>query len=253
MSKISDRLSSLGQSAPVRLGFGQLREKKRSPVILTVGSNNSGARNGAATDLVIVRARKGGKPSTAAPESAEIWGAALSDCTLDDLDALKEAGCDFILIEEDSAPATVLRDDGMGRGLVLPADLTERRARALEDLPLDFVLVRSARPSWPLSLAALLPIQDIVSSLSKHLFLEIDDLPGKEDLPILRDMPISGLVFDPGAFDADRIEELKAEIARLDPRKSRQEHVAVLPSNMVSSASAPQHAPEPDEDDEDDD
>ncbi len=253
MSKLSDRLSSLGQSAPLKLGFGQAHEKKRNPVLLVVGMTDGAGKAGgllAHVDIALLRSRKGGKPSTAKPEGAESWGVSLSDCTAAELDALKESGCDFVLIESDSAPGITLRDDGMGRGLVLPGEVSESRARAIEDLPMDFLLVKDAALEWPLTLAQVLTVQEKVSTYSKHIFLQVATPPGKEDLPVLRDMPVSGLVFDVASQDASKLDELRTAISELEPKKSRSEHMALLPSNMQSNSGGHSHEADPDDDDD---
>ena len=253
MSEFSDRLSNLGQSAPLKLGFGQLHERKRNPVMFIVGLLDAAGKGGGAlehADIALLRARKGGRPATAVPDGAGLWGVSLSDCTAADLGSLKESGCDFMLIESDSAPGITLSDDGLGRGMVLPADLTEPRARAIEDLPFDFLLVRGMDLEWPLTVAQVVAVQEKVSTFSKHIFLEIAQPPDAADLPLLRDMPVSGLVLDLASQDAGKLEALKKAIAELEPRKQRTEHVALLPSSMAASISGHSHEAEPDEDDD---
>jgi hypothetical protein len=256
LSKLGDTLSNLGHAAPLKLGFGQIQERTRNPVILIVGVADSPARLGPAVaqaDVVLLRSRKGGKPATVKPDTKGLWGAALSDCTPEDLDALKESGCDFILVESESAPGITLRDDGLARGFVLPGQVSDARAHAIEDLPFDFLLVRDAAPEWPLTMGQILALQEKVSLFSKHMFLEVTEPPAEEDLELLRDMPISGLVFDLATQDAAKLETLKTAIAGLEPRKPRGEHVAVLPASMqANSASRHTHEPEPDHEDDDD-
>ncbi|MSQ08906.1 MAG: hypothetical protein EXR44_06370 [Dehalococcoidia bacterium] len=256
MSKLSDRLTNLGQAVPQKMGFGQVREKKRNPVVLIVGVVESNGKTGPAgefADIFLLRSKKGGKPATVKPDREGLWGVAISDCTVGDLASLKEAGCDFILIESESASGAALRDDGLGRGFVVPDGVTENRAHAIDDLPLDYLLLRGLSSKWPVTVGGALDLQEKVSMFTKHIFLEINAAPSKEDLELLRDMPVSALVVDLGVQDAQELQALKKAISELEPRKQRSELVAVLPANMQSSSTAHSHDPEPDHQDDDDD
>ena len=51
MSKFSERLSSLGQSAPAKMGFGQSAAREKNPVMLVVGRNGAGSDD--SVDLVL--------------------------------------------------------------------------------------------------------------------------------------------------------------------------------------------------------
>lgn len=256
MNKFSDRLSTLGHNAPQRMGFGQVHERKRNPVMLVVGLLESSGKPADAlshVDIGLLRSKKGGRPASAVPDGAEMWGVSLSDCSPADLDTLKEAGCDFILIESGSAPGITLRDDDLARGFVLPETVTEPRAHAIEDMPFDFLLLRGHDVEWPLTLAQVLAIQEKVSMYSKHFFLELSTPPSVDDLPLLRDMPVSGLVFDLASQDMDKLDSLRKAISELEPRKPKSEHIALLPSNAGGGHTAPGREPDPDEGDDDDD
>ncbi len=254
MNKLSELLSNLGQSAPTKLGFGQARERKRNPVMLLIGVfefNLKSLPQSSAVDIAIYRHRKSGRPVTAAPDGSPKWGASLSDCTLEDLDAIKAAGGDFIVIESDSAPGLALRDDDLARGYPIPTTLTEERAHAIDDMPFDFLIARGLPAEWPLSVGRTLTIQETVSQFSKHMFFETANLPTAPDLQILRDMPISGLVIDPSAHSEKKLDELREALAGLEPRKPRSEHMAVLPAGASNGSSAHTHEAEPDDDDDD--
>ncbi len=256
MSKLSETLSNLGQALPARLGFGQPRERKRNPVILLVGlvdTTGKTSPNVAMFDIALTRAKKGGRPATTAPSGGEKWGTALSDCTKGDLEALKESRGDFVLIESETAPATALRDEDLGKGFVVPLQLTDERAHAIEDLPFDFLLLRGAAPQWPLTVGQVISLQEKVSLFSKHIFLELDVLPPVDDLSTLRDMPISGLVIEASRHTEKEISDLKEALAALEPRKPRSEHLAVLPGGQSNGTSGHSHEPDEPDDDEFDD
>lgn len=208
------------------------------------------SESAASVDVVLLSAAASGEPATSGPEGAAIWGASLSSCTREQLDALKEAGCDLIVVESDSTPGLVLRDDGMAKGYVLPRELSDHRIRAVDDLAVDVLLVRPRNESWPISVGGALDIQETVSAFSKHVFLQLDNLPPPSELELLRDMPISAIVVDLKKVEPGELAELKKAISTLEPRKQRHEHSALLPTGGGNSRPQPDHE---DDDDDDDD
>ena len=250
MSKLTDGLARLGHTAPARLGFGPASQRERTPVMLLVGVSPPGktARGEVANSLdVLLVASADGSPATKTPAEG-VWGAVVSRSSAEELDALKEAGCDFILIESEDAPGILLRDDGMPRGYVLQGEVSDARARALEDSPFEFLMVDAEGTSWPLTVGQALKLQDRVSSVGKHIFLHVKELPTEADLPVLRDMPVSALVFDAAKVDSEQLKTLRSAIAELPPRKHRHEHHALLPHNGGGGGGRV----EPDHDDGDD-
>ena len=170
------------------------------------------------------------------------WGVGGCIGAPDDLDALKDAGCDFILVAGDDAPGTVLRDDGMARGFTIQPGLSEERARAVEDLPFEFLVVEVGEESWPITLAVLMRLQGTVSMVSKHILLRVSQLPPADNLALLRDMPVSGLLVDMSAVDEAALAEGRKALDDLEPRRPRQplEQTSALvpPPGVTALASA---------------
>ena len=230
MSKLSDKLSQLGRAAPARIGFGQMSVGDRTPVILMIGVGDAGAASAASVDAVLQPAKADGRPSITSPgKNSELWGSALTDVSAEDLDSLKDAGGDFLLIESDDAPGIALRDDDLARGYVVPDGLSEEQARAVEDAHFDFLVLRQSGISWPLTVGAALALQERVSTYSGHIFLQIDSLPTVDDLQLLRDLPVSVLMIDLASVDASRLKKLREAIAELEPRKERTNTTALIP------------------------
>ena len=150
------------------------------------------------------------------------WGVGGCCATPEELDALKDAGCDFIIVADDDAPGTILRDDGMARGFTIRPGLSDERARALDDLPFEFLVMEPGEESWPISMAGLLRLQGAVSMVSKHILLEVSHLPPADSLALLRDMPVSGLLVDLSVVDRAALEEERKAVDDLEPRKPRQ-------------------------------
>ncbi|MBM3957977.1 MAG: hypothetical protein FJ313_08000 [Gemmatimonadetes bacterium] len=231
MSKLTDQLAALGQSSGRFLGFGRSERARHNAAILLLGEvthADAGSEIEKAAGLVdafILAAGAGAPvPPAEALEACKgtIWGVAGHSAAADDLDALKGAGCDFLLVNDYDAPATVLRDDGMARGLTIRPGLSEESARAVEDLPFEFLVLEADVGSWPISLASLMRLQATVSMVSKHVLLKVRRLPAPDSLPLLRDMPISGLLVDLSSVGRAALADARKAVEELEPRRPRQ-------------------------------
>lgn len=238
---------------PARIGFGQQQVRSKTPLILLVGKTSRSAPPAGvagALDLIVF---DGDSPSPPEPpdEWDGIWGVALSQSGHEALDALKEAGCQFVLIRSGEAAPVLLRDDGMDRGYVAPGEFTDRRARAIEDMPFEFIVVRQAEGSNLATVADVITLQETVSLFNMHVFLEVAQLPPAEALEALRDLPVSAVLFDVDAVDAGELTQLREAIAKLEQREDRSKRVPTLP--MTSDRGPMATQPDYDGDDWEDD
>ena len=231
MSRLTDQLATLGQVSRPTMGFGRAGHARHNAAMLLITqAQASHPRSqleevGPFVDAFVLDAAAGSPVPPAATLDAlegKTWGISGCGAASDDLDALKTAGCDFILIAGDDTPGAVLRDDGMERGFTIQPGLSEERARALEDLPFEFVVLEARDESWPISLAGLMRLQETVSMVNKHIFLRVSQLPPADDLALLRDMPVSALLVDLSAVDRAAMSAEREALDGLEPRKPRQ-------------------------------
>ena len=234
MSKLADSLSRLGQMDPARIGFGRQQSRNKTPLILLAGrsSRNTAAREViGALDLLVFEGDGSNHPSP--PEDWDgIWGVSVSNAGSEALDALKEVGCQFVLIQTGEAGSVALRDDGMDRGLVVAGDLTDRRARAIEDMPFEFIVIQHDGGSSLDNVAGVIDLQETVSLFNMHVFLEVSELPPVDALEALRDLPISALLIDTETVDAQELAQLREAIAKLEQREDRGRRVPTLPMSL---------------------
>lgn len=212
MSKFSERLSSLGQTGPAKMGFGKSAAREKNPVMLVIGRNGDQKSASSEVDLVIAEKPEGNDGD---------WGLLLASGSSVDVETLQD-GCQFVLIESENVPADVLLSEELGLGLAVEDSLSENRIRAIEDGPFDFLLYTPSEITWPLTVGSVLKLQDLVSSFSKHIFLSLPSgsaLPGEKDLEVLKNLPVSALVVDLSKAETDNLKSLKVSIARLEPRK----------------------------------
>ena len=111
MSKISERLTKLGQTERSGFGFGARATSTKVPVIL-IGMSIKKASEAANVnaDLFILGADAKGAAQATAVKDAEIWGVSVSGGSAKEIDAAVEAGADFVVAEGESAPGAVEPD-----------------------------------------------------------------------------------------------------------------------------------------------
>lgn len=264
MGKLTDRLQELGKASPAPLGFGRARAEKRASAMLVIGEVgvNEAAEaisqgDTAKVDALVVKLGDSARLPDGLVESlsGKLWGASLNGASGDDLDALRESGCDFILIDSRRSPAVVLREDEMARGLPITLGITEEEARPLEDLPVDLLFLQSDPAWWPLTVERLINLQATVSMVSKHILLKVAECPPKSDLPLVRDLPVDALVVDLATIPDDQLQAIRSAVDELPPRKPRAEKglSPMLPRAGNQGFGAEHEHEEEDDDDNGDD
>jgi len=202
----------------------------------------AGARS-AGAEVVLVDARRSGltvadveKLREQAGDSAIGAWAAIKDS--EEAKSLREAGLDFIVVEADSTPASVLLDDKLGYVLALTGPFDEHFLRSLE--PLAFEALLLTEPPATLTVARQIELTRISALARKPLLAFAQPGVSKDDLQCLRAAGIVGVL-----VGEDAVAAVKERVAALPPRRGRRDERAVvsLPRGQVAPAS--------DEDDED--
>jgi hypothetical protein len=253
-------MQELGKTAPGPLGFGRPRAQKKAAAMLILGEVDPGDGAGEAAwaraskvDALIVRlgASANLPDGLDEPLKERLWGASFAAATGEQMDELGKAGCDFVIVESRQSPAVVLRDDEMARGLPVRLGISEEEARPLEDLPVDLLIVQSDPAWWPLTVERLVHLQATVSMVSKHILLRVEKCPPRQDLPLVRDLPVDALVVDLTTISDADLDEIRSAIDELPPRKPKSEKgmSPVLPRTGVAPAGA-DHEHEEEEDDD---
>lgn len=252
MSMISERLMKLGQVERTGFGFGARAGGSKIPVILVGVRIDTPADAGdLSADLFILAPGPAGAAQTSPIKDVDLWGVAVSGGSGDEIESAIKAGADFVIVEGESAPGAALKDEEIGRGFVVGNEVTDDRAKAIDLSPFDFLVLDGTTITMPMNVGATLDIQEQLARYSRHIFLKLAELPDKSDLEILRDMGVSGLIYDYGLAGKVNLAGLRETIEKLEPKKHRSSASAVLPRG--GEAASPQEADfdEPDEDDED--
>lgn len=227
MSKLTDKLHQLGRTTTAPLGFGRPVAAERTPAMLLIGEVAANAEGDAKhLDALLLKSAPSEEESKRLGEA--LWGAVSDSASEEDLDRMREAGCDFVFVPSSNAPAHLLRDDGMTRGFPLPLDLSDQRARAIDDLPFEFLVVDYETALSKLTIEALLQLQSAISQVGKHIFLRVNECPSDTQLQILRDAPVDALIMDVASAGSEKLQAAKEALARLEPRKPRSQKEGVL-------------------------
>lgn len=230
MSKISEILTKLGQTERSGFGFGARAANLKIPVIL-VGAliDRPADAKGLGTDLFILTSGSGGAAQKTPVGGSDLWGVSISGGSTKDIDAAVEAGADFIVVDGESAPGAAFRDDETGKGFVVGENVSEDRAKAIDAGPWDFLTLDASNMKLPLSVGAVLDIQEELAKYSSHIFLRMSEVPDKANLELLRDIGISALIYDGKSITKSDLKGLRADIDELEPKKQKSSGGAMLP------------------------
>jgi hypothetical protein len=253
LSKISDRLTKLGQTERSGFGFGARADHTKIPVILIAANIAKAAdSNGIDADLFILAPGSNGAAQASPVKDAEIWGVSVAGGSGKEIDAAIEAGADFVVVEGESAPGAALRDDDTAKGYLVGNDVSEDRSKAIDAGPFDFLILDGSKLSFPLKVGSVLDIQEQLGKYSGHIFLNMTEVPDQANLELLRDIGISALIYDAKSTVSKNLKDLRVSIDQLEPKKQKSSAGAVLPRSGESNqpdADFDDHDHEHDDDD----
>lgn len=237
MSKITERLTKLGQTERSGFGFGAHSISTKVPVILIgMSIKKASEAKDLDADLFILSAGANGAAQSTVVKDVDIWGVSVSGGSAKEIDAAVDAGADFIVVEGESAPGAALRDDDTAKGFVVSAEVTEDRAKAIDAGPFEFIVLDGSDLKLPLNVGTVLDIQEQLARYSSHIFLEVIEVPDQINLELLRDIGISVLVYKGGSISNDNLSLLRKNIDLLEPKKQKSSAGATIPRAGESPA-----------------
>ena len=261
MSKFIDRLNRVTHSAPQPIGFRASRTAA-APVIqlvvrLTTDADPSPGRlKGADAALAPVTAITSGatrlkKLAKDAPDI--IWGASLEERSRDDLEKTSNLGADFVIFPAAGTPVSVPPEDGAGVILQIEASISDTVLRTVNDTPVDAVLVGDEeRGEGPLTWAGMLRLQRVAKLLSLPLLVAVPATVAVDELRVLSEAGIAGIVVDLGGKEAvDLLSSLRKTIDGLPAPVRKRRHTEAVVPHVAPEAAAAAAEEEEEEDDED--
>ncbi len=260
MSKLIDRLNQAAEVVTKPIGFGKLQPAvMKTPMPLI-------ARSTQATDvdhlddyitgadaILFTKLGLGAKtlPKIAKSMSDIPWGLWLEDIDSHGIKPVMEAGGDFIVFPASTALA-IPEDDKIGKILQVEASLSEGLLRAVNELPVDAVLIADD-PGKESSLTwhHLMLFQRFADLLTKPLLVSIPLKVPANELQILWKTGVDGVVANIGMEKpAEGLKELHHIIDQLTfPPRPRKKMEALLP-RITEETSAITEAEEEEEEEE---
>jgi hypothetical protein len=151
------------------------------------------------------------------------WGGWLTG-GLGEIKQLTRAGCDFVVFPAGSTPLAMLQNDEVGRILEVEASLSEGLLRAVNELPVDAVLIAGEqKEGHTLTWQHLMLFRRFADLLTKPLLVSIPSNVTADELQALWEAGVKGMVIEVTVGQPqDRLKELRQVIDKLtfpSPRK----------------------------------
>jgi hypothetical protein len=230
------------------MGFGRAAERRPSPTLLCflrldkeqVGKTGSAAAGGA--DAVIISGLDAGKLGQAMKKLGDLpVGLPLENAERAAVASAREAGADFVLLDERASAEAVL-EERAGLILSVDKDIGDAELRALVGLPLEALEVPAV--GEPLTLRGMLDLRRLSMFSQTPLLIEVPPGIDASGLQALREAGVVGVILD--GKDADKLGALREAVLSLPPRGRRREEraEALLPSLPTVPAEEEEEEPE---------
>lgn len=251
MSQLQKKINGIGRREGT-VGFARVvQDKPRAMLLGAIATDASAAKKDfeAGADVVIIRATDAAAAAKAISDvgaTKACIGAQVP--ALDDAgaDALRKAGCDFVISPLESTSSTAVDSERMGHVVALPEVIDDTTLRALGPMGLDGLFVDHL--DGTLTLASQLNMVRLASFASTPLIGTVDVKAPIAELRVLRDSGVAVVVAPEGASSAD-LTALADALKSVPPKKGRREgsDIALVPAGRAAAAE------ESDDDDDDDD
>ena len=243
MSRFIDKLNQVSRVVPQSMGFRLAQLASEKPKILLIASLvqtnvDSLADYVVGADAGLLRIPKlssGVKTlrevSQAVPDIP--WGGWLRNIDQGGIKQMAKAGCDFVVFPAANTPLALLQNDEMGKILEVESSLSEGLLRAVNELPIDAVLIAGEQEGeYFLTWHHLMLFQRFADLLTKPLLVSIPPNVTANELQVLWEVGVDGAVIEVGAGQpADKLKELRQLIDKLafPSQRKRGRAEALLP------------------------
>ena len=257
MSKLLDKLEKASRGVVQPLGFGGgARREKVAPMLLlgaVQAGNDADAKLVAEADLdgAIVIA---GKAADIDKSAKGLGDGPVCGAWYDEAQAEDTEGIDFQVFSSDKTPVAALGGEERTNVMQVVPELDDSLLRTIDHLPVDAFLV-SLADAESLTIAQLMRLARVRGVTSRWLLVHLAALPSKEELEQLRDAGVGAIVVTVAGQTPDALKACKQRLLDLPheaPERNKGKSFATLPSVASDPRRPAQPAPEPDEDDWDD-
>ncbi len=261
MSRFIDRLKKLSQGELQPIGFKVRQLVSPRPKIQLVASLAQESVERlvdyvAGADAGLLRISR---PSSGVKALRKIsqdlsdipWGGWLQGSGLGEIKPMTRAGCDFIVFPATNTPLAILQNDEVGKILEVEASLGEGLLRAVNELPIDAVLIADAeREDDFLTWQHLMLFRRFADLLTKPLLVSIPSEVTADELQALWEAGVDSVVVEVTVGQPqDRLKKLRRVIDKLafpSPRR-REKMEPLLPRISTETGIATEEEEEEEE------
>lgn len=261
MSRLIDAFHKASQATAPPLGFRAARPEAAAERILLIASLEPGAGGSpadyleGASAVLLRRGKSRLTPRAVQTATASLpdipWGIYLDDSGVKKGEVKVEAGCDFVVFPASGLITTTPPDEKVGRILQIESSMDDGLLRAVNDLPVDAVLIGDTfEGGGPLVWHQLMIFRHLTHLVSKPLIVPVPADVNGEELKALWEAGVDGVVVEVDAAKAGGLKNLRQAIDKLPPRSphKRERLEALLPRTGEESRPA---APPEEEEEED--
>ncbi len=243
MSRFIDKLNQVSQAVPQPVGFRQTQLVSPKPKILLVASLAQAdvedlADYVAGADAGLLHISKLSSGAKTLQKMFQLvpdipWGGWLRDSGRGEIKQVVKVGCDFFVFPTANTSLAIFQDDEVDKILEVESSLSESLLRAVNELPVDAVLIASEQAEgYFLTWHHLMLFQRFADLLTKPLLVSIPLIVTAGELQALWGAGVDGVVVEVGLGQpAERLKELRQLIDKIifpSPRK-RAKAKALLP------------------------
>ncbi len=242
MSRFIDELLRIDRASYQPMGFQRTHKAIAEPRLLIVASMEFGAIgefsdriDGA--NAVLFHTGKSA-PTAKAVQSVDKalvdipWGIRSEAISNSKLASFIKDDCDFVVFPATDDVTTLPEDDKIGKIIQLESSLDDGLLRAVNNLPIDAILINdSLNGDGSLVWHQLMIIQHLTNLLTKPVILPITLKAGESELKVLWEAGVDGVLVEVDIKKPEAIKELRRRIDGLPARSSRKrgKTEAVLP------------------------
>lgn len=209
MSKFIDKLNSITSGGLAPMGFRAAGGKPKPKMALVAHLAKADAKP-AGADAMLVSIPKATK-SLKKPKAKIPWGGWLREVSREGVKRLGEGGADFIVFPAASVSSAVL-EENLGKVVEVEASLDAGLLKAIDDLPVDAVLIAGEKPS--LTWQDLMLFRRGANILTKPLLVVVSPDVTASELQALCQAGVAGVVV------GGKIDKLRPMIDKLTPPKA---------------------------------
>lgn len=234
-SKFIEALKKLSKSSIAPMGFGRRKESPKSPMLLIAGLDSIPGEKlselVSSVDALIFAGSKINKDALKQNVKSYPVPCGILLKSSKDLTDLKEPSFDFIVFSSQETGASVLRVEEPGKVMEIDMTLSDSELRSVEFLPVDALLLPFSGKGNSLTVQDLLAYQRIDLLTAKPLLGYIPAKISGEDLRLLWEAGLDGVIIKGEELTREEVERLKEAVKSFPShRGEKKRSEALLPS-----------------------